>query len=38
LKFYFDWEHAVFNQPVIYNVNKRQETSDLFIARIQLFF
>ena len=38
LKFYFDWEHAVFNQPVIYNVNKRQETSDLFIARIQLYF
>jgi phosphate-selective porin OprO/OprP len=38
VKFYFDWEHAVFNQPVIYNVNKRQETSDLFIARIQLYF
>ncbi len=38
LKFYFDWQHAEFNQPVSYNVNKRQLTSDLFLARIQLFF
>jgi phosphate-selective porin OprO/OprP len=39
LKFYFDWEHTMFNQPVLYNTGgKRQLTSDLFLARIQLYF
>ncbi len=38
LKFYFDWEHAEFNQPVSYNVNKWQKISDMFMARIQLYF
>jgi phosphate-selective porin OprO/OprP len=38
LKFYFTWEHAVFNQPVIFAPNRRQETSDMFMARIQLYF
>jgi phosphate-selective porin OprO/OprP len=38
LKFTFDWEHAEFNQPVIYSPGKRQLTSDLFLARIQLYF
>ena len=38
LKFMFDWEHAVFNQPVLFAPDRRQLTSDLFVARIQLFF
>lgn len=38
VKFWFMWERADFNQPVIYAPGKRQLTSDLFIARIQLFF
>ena len=38
LKFYFNWQHAEFNQPVSYNVNKWQKTSDMFMGRIQLFF
>ena len=38
LKFYFAWEHAAFNQPVIFAPNNRQETSDMFMARIQLYF
>jgi phosphate-selective porin OprO/OprP len=37
-KVYFEWEHAEFNQPVIYNTNKRQLTSDMFLVRLQLFF
>ena len=35
LKFMFNWEHAEFNQPVLYNAGKRQLTSDLFVARIR---
>jgi phosphate-selective porin OprO/OprP len=38
LKFMFDWEHAEFNQPVLFAPGRRQLTSDLFLARIQLFF
>lgn len=38
LKFMFDWEHSMFNQPVIYAPGKRQLTTDLFLARIQLYF
>jgi phosphate-selective porin OprO and OprP len=38
LKFYFIWEHAAFNQPVIYAPTRRQETSDMFMARMQLYF
>jgi phosphate-selective porin OprO and OprP len=38
LKFYFTWEHAEFNQPVIYAPTHRQATSDMFMARIQLYF
>jgi phosphate-selective porin OprO/OprP len=38
LKFYFDWEHTMFGQPVIYAPGKRQLTSDLFLARLQLYF
>jgi len=38
LKFYFVWQHAEFNQPVIYAPTHRQATSDMFMARIQLYF
>ena len=38
LKFYFVWQHSEFNQPVIFAPNRRQETGDMFMARIQLFF
>ena len=38
LKLYFEWEHAVFNQPVIYAPGKRQLTSDMFLVRFQLYF
>ncbi|MFO0891063.1 MAG: porin [Isosphaeraceae bacterium] len=38
VKFYFDWEHSMFNQPVLYAPGARQLTNDLFLARIQLFF
>jgi phosphate-selective porin OprO/OprP len=38
LKFMFDWEHAAFNQPVLFAPGRRQDTSDLFLARIQLYF
>ncbi|MEA2593340.1 MAG: phosphate-selective porin OprO and OprP, partial [Actinomycetota bacterium] len=38
LKFFFDWNHAEFNQPVIFAPNRRQLTSDMFMARLQLYF
>lgn len=36
----FDWEHAVFGDPVLYNesTGARQLTSDLFWLRFQVFF
>ncbi|MDG3007432.1 OprO/OprP family phosphate-selective porin [Paludisphaera mucosa] len=40
VKVYFDWEHAMFAQPVLYNVQQglRQSTSDLFWMRFQVYF
>lgn len=38
MKLYFEWEHAVFNQPVIFAPNMRQLTSDMFLVRLQLYF
>jgi phosphate-selective porin OprO/OprP len=38
LKFYFDWNHSEFNQPVLFAPGRRQLTSDLFMARLQLYF
>jgi phosphate-selective porin OprO/OprP len=38
IKFYFDWEHAMFGQPVYYRPGGFQTTSDLFWLRIQLYF
>ena len=38
VKFSFDWQHAVFGNNVQYNATSQQKTSDLFLARFQLYF
>jgi len=38
VKVQFSWQHAVFGNPVQYNATSTQKTSDLFLARFQLFF
>ena len=38
IKVYFTWQHAVFGNPVQYNANAMQKTSDLFLLRFQLYF
>ena len=39
VKIYFDWEHAVFSQPVIYRPGPSlQKTSDMFWMRMQIYF
>ena len=38
LKFYFDWEHAMFGQPVYYRPGGLQTKSDLFWLRLQLWY
>jgi len=38
VKFYFDWEHAMFGQPVYYRPGGLQATSDLFWLRLQLWY
>ena len=40
VKIYFDWEHAMFGSPVLYNTQTRarQLTSDLFWLRFQVYF
>ena len=38
LKIYFDWNHAVFNQPVVFSPGHRQLTSDMFLLRFQMYF
>ncbi|MFO0960208.1 MAG: porin [Isosphaeraceae bacterium] len=37
-KFAFMWEHMVFGSPVLYAPDRFQLTSDLFLARLQLYF
>jgi phosphate-selective porin OprO/OprP len=38
IKWIFNWEHAVFGTPVVYAPGRLQKTSDLFMARLQVFF
>lgn len=38
VKVYFDWNHAEFNQPVVFAPGRRQLTSDLFLLRFQIYF
>lgn len=38
VKMYFDWNHAVFGNSVLYSPGHLQKTSDMFLVRFQLFF
>ena len=40
LKIYFDWEHAIFGNPVVYNTNTGRShlNSDLYWLRFQFYF
>jgi phosphate-selective porin OprO/OprP len=38
LKIQFDWEHAIFGNPVFYNVGRFQRSNDLFWMRLQAYF
>jgi phosphate-selective porin OprO and OprP len=38
IKVCFDWQHAVFGNPVLFNASALQKTSDLFLLRFQLYF
>ena len=40
VKIYFDWEHAIFGNPVVYNTNtgRRSLNSDLYWLRFQFYF
>ncbi len=39
MKIYFDWEHAMFAEPVLYKPGPNlQRTSDLFWLRMQIYF
>ncbi|MGP0066806.1 MAG: porin, partial [Isosphaeraceae bacterium] len=38
VKVYFDWEHAIFGQPVAYSPGQFSKTNNLFWLRVQSFF
>jgi hypothetical protein len=38
VKVYFDWEHALFDTPVLSGTSHFRESSDLFWVRTQLYF
>jgi phosphate-selective porin OprO/OprP len=38
VKVYFDWEHAMFAQAVVYRPGARQLTNDLFWFRFPIYF
>ncbi len=38
LKVYFDWEHAMFGNPVFYNTDRFQKSNDLYWLRLQAYF
>jgi len=38
VRFYFDWQHAMFNNPVLLGTNKFTKHEDLFWFRTQVFF
>lgn len=38
LKIVFEWEHAEFDDPVIFRPGQREINADLFLTRLQLFF
>ncbi len=38
LKVYFDWEHAMFGNPVFYNTGRFQKSNDQYWLRLQAYF
>jgi phosphate-selective porin OprO and OprP len=38
LKVYFDWEHAMFGNPVFTNTDHFQKSNDLYWLRLQAYF
>ena len=38
VKVYFDWEHAIFGNPVFYNTGRFQKSNDLYWLRFQVYF
>jgi phosphate-selective porin OprO/OprP len=38
IKIYFDWEHAMFAQPVYFRPGALRATNDLFWFRFQVYF
>jgi hypothetical protein len=38
IKIMFDWQHADFNNPVLFSPGRRQLTSDMFMVRFQVCF
>ncbi len=40
VKIYFDWERAIFDNPVVYNTNdgRKSSLSDLYWLRVQFYF
>ena len=38
LKVYFDWEHAMFGNPVFSNTGSFQKSNDLYWLRLQAYF
>jgi hypothetical protein len=38
LKVYFDWEHAMFGNPVFSNTDHFQKSNDLYWLRLQAYF
>jgi phosphate-selective porin OprO/OprP len=37
-KLVFDWNYAAFNKPVTYNTGRTQSNSNLFLARLEIYF
>ena len=34
----FDWDHAIFGNPVLYNTDRFQKSNDLYWLRLQVYF
>jgi phosphate-selective porin OprO/OprP len=38
VKVYFDWEHAIFGNPVLSNTDRFQKSNDLYWLQLQVYF
>jgi len=38
IKMQFDWEHAIFGNPVFYNIGRFQKSNDQYWMRLQVYF